>query len=59
MTDSERLAAVEALLHEVLDNHLPHLNKKIDNLKSWIMGALLAVCLSLVTVVANLLIQLL
>jgi hypothetical protein len=55
---NERLAVVEALLKEIRDNHLPHLQGQLDNLKNWIIGSLFTACISLVVLVVNLVIQL-
>lgn len=55
---NERLAVVEALLKEIRDNHLPHLQCQLDNLKNWIIGSLFTACISLVVLVINLVIQL-
>ncbi len=65
-TIPERVAAVEAHqehirkdVHEIRTNHLPHIEQKVDSLRTWIMGALFSACLSSIIVIVNLLIQLL
>ena len=58
-TELERLAVVEALLQEIKDNHLPHLEREILGLRNWIIGALFSACLSLFVLLVNIGIQLL
>lgn len=60
----ERVAVLEALqgeirddIHDIKDNHLPHLSGKIDSLRNWIMGALFSAIMSLVILLGNLVIQ--
>ncbi len=66
LTIKERVASVEAHqediqkdVHEMRTNHLPHIERKVDSLRTWIMGALLSGLLALVGIGANLVIQLL
>jgi hypothetical protein len=60
----ERVAVLEALqgqiaseVHEMRVNHLPHIERKVDSLRNWIMGALFSACLSLVVLIGNLIVQ--
>jgi len=62
----ERVTAVEAHqehirkdVHEMRTNHLPHIERKVDSLGRWIMGALLSALLALIGIGANIVIQLL
>ena len=66
LTIKERVASVEAHqediqkdVHEMRVNHLPHIERKVDSLQRWIMGALLSASLALVGIGANIIIQLL
>jgi hypothetical protein len=59
-----RVAVLEALqeeiktdVHEMKVNHLPHIERKVDSLRNWIMGAMFSVVLALVGIVANLFVQ--
>jgi len=61
-----RVAVLEALqgeikedVHEMKVNHLPHIERKVDSLQRWIMGALLSGILAVIGIGANLIAQVL
>ena len=63
-TIPERVAAVEAHqehirkdVHEMRTNHLPHIERKVDSLRNWIMGALFSAILAGIGIGANLVVQ--
>jgi hypothetical protein len=60
----ERVAVLEALqgtiqedVHEMKVNHLPHIERKIDSLRNWMLGAMFTAFIALLGISANLVIQ--
>ena len=59
----ERVAILETYqiemakdINEMMTNHLPHIERKIDSLRNWMMGALFTALLSSFVLLANLMI---
>ena len=60
----ERVAVVEAHqedirkdIHEMRVNHLPHIERKVDSLRNWMLGALFTAFIALMGITANLVVQ--
>jgi len=58
LSTEEKVAVLWALqeemkqdIHEMRVNHLPHIERKIDSLIRWMMGAMFAVVLAVASVV--------
>jgi hypothetical protein len=60
----ERVAVLEALqgtiqkdVEEIKVNHLPHIERKIDSLRNWMLGAMFTAFIALMGITANLVVQ--